>query len=306
MTYIQKQIASWEIKYGQIALTGHNYVLAKNLFEQYFGKTFELITFKGSFPNRHFLHESTKNSLRLASVPFFSQLQEGQVIFLKPINDFQIGVYEIEPTERTEEVKEIQKIEQKVEMGQGEILNHLYNLSKENKELRNENEELLKYKDRIEKYERLEYIFEDEKFMEDWLERNIHKAISNLEIIDRQPTNLWKESFMRDKPDFFCTDKTTREFVIVENKVRGRNRTIDTQFLKYSAWVKRNIDSINERYKDRGIKATQNFRFVIITDTTDERLEAICEDNKIALVLIDGGVIFEEIVPYYTDEFNSR
>ena len=50
---------------------------------------------------------------------------------------------------------------------------------------------------------------------------------------------------------------------------------------------------------DTFLKATENFKFVIITDTTDIRLEAICEDNKIALILIDGGVIFEELVPYF-------
>jgi len=145
----------------------------------------------------------------------------------------------------------------------------------------------------------LEYIFEDEKFMEDWLERNIHKAIANLEIIDRQIVITWNETFMRNKPDFFCLDKTTRELVIVENKVRGRHRKVETQFLTYRAWVKRNLDKINEKYKDKNLKATKNFKFVIITDTTDERLEAVCEDNKIALILIDGGVIFEEIIPYY-------
>jgi hypothetical protein len=47
------------------------------------------------------------------------------------------------------------------------------------------------------------------------------------------------------------------------------------------------------------LKATDNFKFVIITDTTDERLEAICEDSKITLIFIDGGVVFEERVPYY-------
>jgi len=87
--------------------------------------------------------------------------------------------------------------------------------------------------------------------------------------------------------------------VIVENKVRGRHRKVATQFLIYSAWVKRNLDKINEKYEDKNLKATEHFKFVIITDTTDERLEAICEDSGIALILIDGGVILEEIVPYY-------
>ena len=96
-------------------------------------------------------------------------------------------------------------------------------------------------------------------------------------------------------------DKNTRELVIVENKVRGRHRKVETQFLTYTAWVKRNLEKINEKYKDKNLKTTENFRFVIITDTTDERLQAICEDNKIALILIDGGVVFEEIVPYYAE-----
>jgi len=69
MDYIKKKIASWEIRYGQIAITGNDYKLAKKLFESYFGKTFELVTFKGNFRNRHFIHEGTRNSLRLADLP---------------------------------------------------------------------------------------------------------------------------------------------------------------------------------------------------------------------------------------------
>lgn len=297
METVKKRIASWEIKYGQIAITGKEYLLAKSLFDKYFGKTFEIQTFLGNFKNRHFIHESTRNSLRLACAQFFSKLSEGQIIYLKPINENLIQIAEKEP----HSVKKIEKydIEVKKDLPVEDVLKLIYAVTNENKTLREENEMLLKYKDRIEKYQKLEYIFEDEKFMEDWLERNIHKAISNLEIIDRQPTNIWLEGFMRDRPDFFCIDKTTREFVVVENKVRGRFRTVDTQYLKYKAWVKRNLASINEKYKERNIKATDNFKFVIITDTTDERLEAICEDNRIALVQIDGGVIFEEIIPYY-------
>jgi len=94
-------------------------------------------------------------------------------------------------------------------------------------------------------------------------------------------------------------DKTTRELVIVENKVRGRHKKIETQLLSYKAWIRRNIDKINAQYKDKNFKATANFKFVIISDTTDERLEAICEDSKITLIFVDGGVVFEERVPYY-------
>ena len=227
------------------------------------------------------MHENTRNSLRLACNPFFSVLNEGDTIYLQPIDSNKIGVYKDEPVGEIEKIEDGTVIEAiPVETG-ADVTKLLVGLVKENKALREENEELIRYKDRLEKYQNLEYIFEDEQFMEDWLERNIHKALANLEIIDRQPIVTWNESFMRNKPDFFCLDKTTSELVIVENKVRGRHRKVETQFLTYTAWVKRNIDKINKEFEDKNLKATENFRFVIITDTTDERLEAICEDNGI-------------------------
>lgn len=103
---------------------------------------------------------------------------------------------------------------------------------------------------------------------------------------------------MRNRPDFFCLDKTTRELVIVENKIRRRFRRVETQYMTYKAWVRRHIDAINRKYEESNLKASEYFKFVIIADPTDERLEAICEDNHICLVVIDGGVIFEEIIPY--------
>lgn len=299
MDYLKKKIASWEIKYGQIAITGSDYEIAKKIFGDYFSRTFELKTFKGSFPNRHFLHEDTRNSLRLACKPFFSELNESDIIYLQPIDPNKIAVYKEEPIKKIEKIEDREVAEVIHVETSADVTKLLVDLVKENKALREENKELIRYKDRLEKYQNLEYIFEDEQFMEDWLERNIHKALSNLEIIDRQPVVTWNESFMRNKPDFFCLDKTTRELVIVENKVRGRHKKVETQFLTYKAWVIRNVDKINEKYQDKNLKATEKFKFVIITDTTDERLEAICEDSRIALILIDGGVIFEEIVPYY-------
>jgi hypothetical protein len=297
MEYITKKIASWEIKYGQISITGRYYEIAIKLFKDYLGTTFNLETFEGSFSNRHFLDAGY--GLRLACKPFFSKLNDGDTIYLQPLDQNTIKIYKEEPVKKIEnnEDRELKKVIHPETSA--DVTKLLMELVKENKTLREENEELIRYKDRLEKYQNLEYIFEDEKFMEAWLERNIHKALANLEIIDRQPVINWNEPFMRNKPDFFCLDKTTRELVIVENKVRGRHRKIETQFLTYTAWVKRNLEKINERYKDKNLKTTKNFSFVIITDTTDERLQAICEDNKITLILIDGGVVFEEIVPYY-------
>lgn len=296
MDYLKKTIAGWEVKYGQIAITGNDYQIAIKLLEPYIGKPFTLETFKGLFHNRNFNHKSEINSLRIACKQFFGELQEGDEIYFKPIDSNKLGVYATEPKTKTEKKEELGITEK---INHEELLSHLYALSKENKQLREVNDTLFEYKNRLEKYQRLEYIFEDEKFMENWLERNIHKAVAQLEIIDRQPSIHWKEGFMRDRPDFFCVDKTTRELVIVENKVRGRHRNVDTQYLKYRTWALRHLNIINEKYQVQNIRATPNFKFVIITDTTDERLEAICEDNNIALILIDGGVVFEEIVPYY-------
>ncbi len=279
-------------------MTGGDYEIAKVLFDSYLGKTFSLQTFLGSFSNRHFIHKEHRNSLRLACMPFFKELAEGQVTYLTPVDENTIVIFDKEPIDKETQPKvAVPKMNLPPEQKE-DVVSVVLSLVKENMRLRQENEELIKYKDRLEKYQNLDYIFEGEKFMEDWLERNIHKALASLEIIDRQPIITWNEHFMLNKPDFFCLDKTTKEFVVVENKVRGRHRKVETQYLTYKAWVKRNLDAINEKYKDRGLKATNNFRFVIITDTTDERLEAICEDSSIALVLIDGGVVFEEVVPY--------
>lgn len=204
MDYIRKKIASWEIKYGQIAITGSDYQVAKKLFEGYFGRTFELATFKGDFPNRHFIHEGNRKSLRLACTPFFGTLREGDVVYIQPLGTDKIKILENEPIEKIEEIRSLEEKEIIPPGTSADITKLIIDIVKENRRLREENEELLIYKDWLEKYQKLEYIFEDEKFMEDWLERNIHKALANLEVIDRQPVVTWNEMFMRNKPDFFC------------------------------------------------------------------------------------------------------
>jgi len=105
MDYIKKKIASWEIKYGQIAITGSAYQAAKKLFEDYFGRTFELATFKGNFTNRHFIHEGTRNSLRLACATFFGQLKEGHIIYIQPSGTDKINILENEPIEKIDEIE---------------------------------------------------------------------------------------------------------------------------------------------------------------------------------------------------------
>ncbi len=296
MNYIKKKMAPWEIKYGQIRIG--EYELAKELIRDYLGITFELVTFKGNYPNQNFLHYEDQRTLRFSCTSFFKQLKEGDVIYIQPIDPDKIGIYDKEPIEKIEDVtKDKLKIDI-VKRANPEVERLLIQLIKENLSLRKTNEYLMTFKEKLDKYQDLQYIFDDEKTMEDWLERNIHRAVSDLEVIDRQIYLKWKESFMRERPDLFCIDKTTRELVVIENKVRGRHRKVDTQYLKYRTWILDNLGQIKENYKEKNLKPTQNFKFIIITDTTDERLERLCEVNKIGLVLIEGGVNIQEIVPY--------
>ena len=295
MTYIKKKIASWEVKYGQMSISGKDNVIARDLFKNYFGKTFKLETFEGTYTDVNFNEKSSTTSLRLSCSEFFKQLKADDIIYLQVKDDDIVQILDKEPNSS---VITQQPTQTKSKFTETELLEIIAGLTKENQQLRETNSSLFPYKERLEKYEGLQKIFNDEKFMEDWLERNIHKAIADLEIIDRQPTITWPTSKLRNRLDFFCVDKTTRELVIVENKVRGNKTTLETQYLSYKAWVTENLNLINEKYKDKDTKATNRFKFVIITDTSDDRLESICRHSKITLILIDGGVIFEELVPY--------
>lgn len=67
-----------------------------------------------------------------------------------------------------------------------EIYKVLVSTIEENISIRQENEQLLEYKQRYEQFQDLSYIFEDEKFMEDWLERNIHKVIKPVRFFQNQ------------------------------------------------------------------------------------------------------------------------
>jgi hypothetical protein len=291
MEYIEKKMASWEINYGQIAISGADNIKARELFNDFFGKSFELETFNGNFTNIHFNEKSSKTSLRLCCNSFFRNLKIDDVIYISVKDENTILI-----TNKEEKNIVSNNILSK-KFSEIELLEIIAKLTKENQQLRETNSELFGYKERLDKYENLQKIFDDEIFMEDWLERNIHKAIADLEIIDRQFTITWPD-LKTNRMDLLCLDKTTRELVIVENKVKGNKKTIDTQYLKYRTWVGQNLGKINEKYKEKNLKATESFKFVIITDTIDDSLENMCRYHNIPLILIDGGVIFDEIVPY--------
>jgi hypothetical protein len=69
MPYIKKKIASWEVKYGHIGISGKDNVLARELFKNYFGKAFTLETFKGTYNDVNFNEKSLSTSLRLVLAP---------------------------------------------------------------------------------------------------------------------------------------------------------------------------------------------------------------------------------------------
>jgi hypothetical protein len=290
--YIKKRMASWEIKYGQILLSGENNISARDIFKDYFGKIFTLDTFKGTYKNVNFLDKLSKSNVRLCCSQFVKQLKADDVIYISIENEDIIKISQNEPINNATTNQSISK-----KFTENELKNIIIDLTRENQKLKEYNSELLEYKNQLDKYESLDKIFKDEKFMEDWLERNIHKVISDLDVIDRQITVSWPD-LKTSRLDLLCIDKTSKELVVIENKVKGRNKTLETQYLTYKAWIVKNIDKINDKYKSHNLKATNNFKFVIITDTINDKIESMCSGNNIPLIFIDGGVIFEEIVPY--------
>lgn len=98
MEYIEKKIAFWEIKYGQIAIPSKNQEIAKKIFKSYLKIYFNLETFKGNFRNRNFLDKG--NRLRLACMPFFSKLNVGDIIYIQPLNKNTIKISNKKPFTR--------------------------------------------------------------------------------------------------------------------------------------------------------------------------------------------------------------
>jgi hypothetical protein len=290
--YIEKKIASWEVQYGQILFSGQNNVIAREMFKDFFGRQLKLYTFKGNYNNVKLLDKLTKSNVRLCCSQFVKQLKTDDIIFIYSEEYNTIKISRDKPQDIM-----LSKHNTMNNYSEDELKNIIIKQTMEIQSLKEYNSELLEYKEQIEKYESLDKIFKDEKFMEDWLARNIHKVVSDLEVIDRQISVTWKD-MKRSRFDLLCIDKTTKELVIVENKVRNRNKTLETQYLTYKAWIAKNLDIINQKYQKFDLKATNEFKFIIITDSLDTKTQEMCEGNDIPLIYINGGVIFEPIVPY--------
>jgi len=98
MEYIEKKIVSWEIEYGQIAIPVKDYEIAKRLFNDYINMTFDLETFKGNFKNRNFLDNGYR--LRLACKPFFSKLNNRDIIYIQPLNQNTLKISKEKPVRK--------------------------------------------------------------------------------------------------------------------------------------------------------------------------------------------------------------
>src|SRR5258705_5450576 len=139
MSYINKKIASWEVKYGQISISGKDNVIARDIFKNYFGKTFKLETFKGSFKEVNFNDKSSLTSLRLSCSEFFKNLNPNEIIYIHPKDADSVAITNNEPNTITSSQKVSEKISK---FSENELLEIITSLTKENQQLRETNSSL--------------------------------------------------------------------------------------------------------------------------------------------------------------------
>lgn len=113
MDYIEKKVTSWEINRGEIVLRGEDYRKTREIFADYDHKTFELVTFRGDFPKKHFLYDRRKLEATLACTRFFRRLNDGDVIYLRPIDELRVGIYKDKPAGRSFSTEEKQPAQEK-------------------------------------------------------------------------------------------------------------------------------------------------------------------------------------------------
>lgn len=154
---------------------------------------------------------------------------------------------------------------------------------------------LNEYKIQYQKILNADYLFNSERFLETWLEENIHKLAANLQIIDRQPNIKWTNGKF-GRLDLLAMNKETNDLVIIEVKTRKRDKKSSyDQFLRYTTWARKNLDELQKTYSIHGLKPTINLEFMIITDHVDEEMSEICRAHGITLLKIFGGLGFEKV-----------
>jgi hypothetical protein len=154
---------------------------------------------------------------------------------------------------------------------------------------------LKEYKEQYQKILNADYLFSSEKFLEMWLEENIHKVADNLQIIDRQPSAVWKDGKF-GRLDLLAMNKESKELVIIEVKTRKRDKKSGyDQFLRYTTWARKNLSDLETKYSSFGLKPTKNLSFMIVTDYVDEEMSEICREHGITLLKVFGGLGFEKV-----------
>ena len=162
-------------------------------------------------------------------------------------------------------------------------------------ELQQEVINLKEYKEQYQKILNADYLFSSERFLEMWLEENIHKVGDNLQIIDRQPNVSWSDGKF-GRLDLLAMNKETKDLVIIEVKTRKRDKKSGyDQFLRYTTWARKNLSELESKYKSTGLKPTKNLSFMIVTDYVDEEMTEICKEHGITLLKVFGGLGFEKV-----------
>ncbi|MBN8535797.1 MAG: hypothetical protein J0M15_01985 [Deltaproteobacteria bacterium] len=154
---------------------------------------------------------------------------------------------------------------------------------------------LKEYKEQYQKILNADYLFSSEKFLEMWLEENIHKVADNLQIIDRQPNAIWSDGKF-GRLDLLAMNKETKDLVIIEVKTRKRDKKSGyDQFLRYTTWARKNLSDLEIKYSSFGLRPTKNLSFMIVTDYVDEEMAEICREHGITLLKVFGGLGFEKV-----------
>jgi hypothetical protein len=155
--------------------------------------------------------------------------------------------------------------------------------------------ELRTYKDYYQKILNTDYLFSSEKFLESWLQENMHKILPELHIMDRQPSIKWSDGKF-GRLDLLAMNRESKDLCIIEVKTRKRStKSGYDQFIRYTSWAKRSKDLLAKTYSEYDLKPTDHPSFVIITDYIDEEMTAICNDHGITLIHVFGGLGFEKV-----------
>ena len=188
-----------------------------------------------------------------------------------------------------------ERLAARYEVDTEELKNRIIDLQADVIRLQENVTELRTYKDYFKKILSTDYLFSSEKFLETWLQENMHKILPELAVIDRQPYASWADGKF-GRLDLLAVNKESKDLCIIEVKTRKRSmRSGYDQFVRYISWAKRSRVQLKNTYAAYELNPSEHPSFVIITDYIDEEMTAICKDHGITLIHVFGGLGFEKI-----------